>query len=464
MGLTEAPARAGSTADAGVAARSAAARLLEGVLHHGTPLDRLLDFEAGDPAFRKLAPRDRALARAIVATALRRRGQILAALHRLMERGVPPRSGRLGSILETAAAQILFLEVPAYAAVSTAMADAEADRHARHFKPLVNGVLRRLARERDAFLVGADAERINTPDWLFERWTAAYGEATARKIAGAHLVEPSLDLTVKSDPQGWAERLGGIVLPNETVRLIPSGPIEALPGYADGEWWVQNAAAALPARLLGAVAGKRVADLCAAPGGKTAALALAGARVTAVDISAARLERLAANLARLKLAAELIAADLLNWSPPDLFDAVLLDAPCTATGTIRRHPDIPWLKRLEDIATLAELQARMLARAAALLKPGGTLVYCTCSLEPEEGEMQFTRLAGRHDLRLVPIELAELGGLAEVRTSEGVLRTLPSHLSFGEPRLAGLDGFFIMRLQKNQEARSAGGATGIGKR
>jgi 16S rRNA (cytosine967-C5)-methyltransferase len=447
VGLIEARERAGSPADAGVAARSAASRLLEGVLH-GTPLDRLLDLVAGDPAFRRLEPRDRALARAIVATTLRRRGQILAALHRLMERGVPPRSGRLASILEAAAAQILFLDVPAYAAVSTAMADAEADRHARHFKPLVNGVLRRLARERDAFLAADDAERINTPDWLFARWTASYGEVTARKIAGAHLVEPSLDLTVKSDPQGWAERLGGIVLPNGTVRLIPSGPIEALPGYADGEWWVQNAAAALPARLLGAVAGKRVADLCAAPGGKTAALALAGARVTAVDISAARLERLAANLARLKLAAELIAADLLSWSPPDLFDAVLLDAPCTATGTIRRHPDIPWLKRPGDVGTLADLQARMLERAAALLKPGGTLVYCTCSLEPEEGELQLTRLAARHDLSLVPVEPAELGGLTEVRTPEGAVRTLPSHFSAAEPRLAGLDGFFIMRLQK----------------
>lgn len=445
--MTQARERAGSPADAGVAARSAASRLLQGVLH-GNPLDALIDPQAGDPAFRRLQPRDRAFARAIVATALRRRGQILDALYRLMERGVPPRSGRLASILETAAAQILFLDVPAYAAVSTAMADAEADRNARHFKPLVNGVLRRLARERDAFLTAADAERINTPDWLWQRWTAAYGETTARKIAGAHLVEPSLDLTVKRDPQGWAERLGGIVLPNETVRFIPAGPIEAIPGYADGEWWVQNAAAALPERLLGAVAGKRVADLCAAPGGKTAALAFAGALVTAVDISAARIERLAANLARLKLPAELVAADVLSWTPPDLFDAVLLDPPCTATGTIRRHPDIAWLKRREDIGALAGLQARMLERAAALLKPGGVLVFCTCSLEPEEGEWHLARLAGHDGLRLLPVEPAELGGLAEARTPEGAVRTLPSHFSAAEPRLAGLDGFFIMRLAK----------------
>jgi 16S rRNA (cytosine967-C5)-methyltransferase len=445
--LREAREPAGGPADAGVAARSAAARLLQGVLN-GSPLDALVDPEAGDPAFRQLQARDRALARAIVATTLRRRGQILAALDRLMERGVPPRSGRLASILETAAAQILFLDVPAYAAVSTAMADAGADRHARHFKPLVNGVLRRLAREREAFLAAEDAERINTPVWLWQRWVAAYGEATVRKIAAAHLIEPSLDLTVKGDPQGWAEKLGGIALPNGTVRLLPSGPIEAIPGYAAGEWWVQNAAAALPARLLGAVAGRRVADLCAAPGGKTAALALAGAEVTAVDSSAGRLERLAANLARLKLAAKLVAADVLSWTPPDRFDAVLLDAPCTATGTIRRHPDISWLKRPEDVAALAGLQARMLERAAALLKPGGLLLYCTCSLEPEEGEQHLVRLAGRHDLRLVPVEAAELGGLADTPMPGGAVRTLPSQLPSPEPRLAGLDGFFIMRLAK----------------
>jgi 16S rRNA (cytosine967-C5)-methyltransferase len=461
--LKPAPARAGNATEAGVAARRAASRLLSGVLD-GTPLDSLIDPHAGDAAFRQLEPRDRALARAIVATALRRRGQILAALSRLMARGLPPRSGRLQSILETAAAQILFLDVPAYAVVSTAMADAEGDRHARHFKPLINGVLRRLARERDASLAVGDAGRVNTPAWLYERWAAAYGDDTARKIAAAHLVEPGLDLTVKNDAQGWAEKLGGIALPNGSVRLVPSGPVEMLPGYAEGEWWVQNAAAALPVRLLGAVTGKRVADLCAAPGGKTAALALAGAEVTAVDVSAGRLQRLAANLARLKLAANLVTADVLTWTPAEEFDAVLLDAPCSATGTIRRHPDIPWIKRPDDIAALADLQLRMIERAIALLKPGGILVYCTCSLEPEEGEAQLARLRAAHDeLRPVPVEADELGGLAEALTPEGAVRTLPCHLPNAEPRLAGLDGFFIARLRKDRNARS-GGLSGEGRR
>ena len=380
---------------------------------------RLVDPATGDPVFRGLEPRDRALARAIVATTLRRRGQILGALRLLMERGVPPRSGRLAAIIETAAAQILFLDVPDYAAVSTAMADAEADRHARHFKPLLNAVLRRLARERDTILAARMRSGPIRRTGSGSAGPRPMAKRRPARIAAAHLVDPSLDLTVKRDPQGWADRLGGIVLPNGSVRHVPAGPIEELPGYADGEWWVQNAAAALPARLLGDVAGKRVADLCAAPGGKTAALAFAGARVTAVDISATRLERVAANLARLALGAELVAADVLAWQPPEPFDAILLDAPCTATGTIRRHPDIPWIKRPEDVAGLAGLQARMIERAAAMLKPGGTLVYCTCSLEPEEGERHLARLGDGNRLRLVPVVPAELGGLAEAITPRG---------------------------------------------
>jgi 16S rRNA (cytosine967-C5)-methyltransferase len=263
-----------------------------------------------------------------------------------------------------------------------------------------------------------------------------------------HLVEPYLDLSVKRDPEVWAEKLGGLVLSTDSVRLVPSGPIEALEGFAEGAWWVQDAAAALPARLLGDVAGKRVADLCAAPGGKTAALVHAGAAVTAVDISAERLVRVSANLARLGLKAETIAADILDWNAVEPFDAVLLDAPCTATGTIRRHPDIPWLKRAEDVAALADLQARMLDRAVSLLASGGTLVYCTCSLEPEEGEAQVVRALACHPLDLVPVAPAEIGGLAEAVTPAGAVRTLPSQMKLDSPRLSGLDGFFIARFRK----------------
>jgi 16S rRNA (cytosine967-C5)-methyltransferase len=337
-----------------------------------------------------------------------------------------------------------------HAAVSLAVDQVAADRNARHFKGLANAVLRRLERERDALLPQLHAVNLDTPDWLWQRWSATYGEATAWQMADAHPLEPALDNSVKSDAEGWAEKLGGIVLPTGTVRLVPAGPVEAMAGFGDGQWWVQDAAAALPARLLGEVAGKRIADLCAAPGGKTAALAAAGARVTALDISTERLRRLGDNLKRLALDAELVRADVMQWNVADdaLFDAVLLDAPCSATGTIRRHPDVAYLKKPEDIAGLAALQGRMLARAASFLRPGGTLVYCTCSLEPEEGEAHLAALADL-PLTLDPVGAREVGGLAEIVTSDGAIRTLPSHLAHAEdPRLGGLDGFFIMRLRK----------------
>ncbi|MEX0852734.1 MAG: transcription antitermination factor NusB [Bauldia sp.] len=428
----------------GFATRDAAARLVSAVLDRKKSLDALLD--GGDVGFAGLAPRDRALARAIVATALRHHGEIAAVLDRLIDKR-PPRASALAPILATAVAQILFMAVADHAAVSIAVDQIAADPAARHYKGLANAVLRRVAREGDALLAGLDPAVLDTPDWLWSRWCRTYGEADARRIAAAHRIEPSLDVTVKSDAHGWAERLGGIVLPTGSVRTAASGMVEMLPGFAEGAWWVQDAAAALPARLLApTVAGKRVADLCAAPGGKTAALCAAGARVTAVDVSAARLRRLSDNLARLGFAAETVAADIFAWQPDAPFDAVLLDAPCTSTGAIRRHPDIPWLKRPTDVTALADLQARMIERAVALLKPGGVLVYCACSLEPEEGEDQFARALDRLPLAPLPIAAGEIGGLVEVVTAAGTVRTLPFHLPGPSPRLSGLDGFFIMRL------------------
>lgn len=430
----------------GAAARAAAAALLSAVLDDRQPLDGLIDDAEGPLA--GLPPRDRALARALVGTALRRHGEIEAVFGRLMEKRPPRRAGRLIRIMQIAAAQILFMEIADHAAVSIAVDQIGADRDARHFKGLANAVLRRLARERDTIRADLDPARANTPDWLWQRWTATYGEATARAIAEAHLVEPSLDLSVKADPQAWADRLGGIVLPTGSVRLAPSGPVSDLDGYADGAWWVQDAAAALPARLLGAVAGMRVADLCAAPGGKTAALCAAGARVTAVDISARRLRRLSANLDRLGFSAETVAADISDWAPPAHFDAAVLDAPCTATGTVRRHPDVPWLKEPGDIARLADLQTRLLDKAVALVKPGGTLIYCTCSLEPEEGEDQLARALDRLPVTVAPVTPDEVGGLSAIVTPQGNVRTLPTHLPAATARLSGLDGFFIARLKK----------------
>jgi 16S rRNA (cytosine967-C5)-methyltransferase len=288
----------------------------------------------------------------------------------------------------------------------------------------------------------------DTPKWLLARWSKHYGADTARAIAQADGHEPALDLTVKSGAETWAERLRGRVLPTGTVRTLAQGAISLLPGFREGAWWVQDAAASLPARLFGDVRGKAVADLCAAPGGKTAQLAFAGARVTAIDRSPARLGRLRENLTRLELHADIVAADALEWQSGP-FDAVLLDAPCSATGTIRRHPDIPWLKSEADIAALTSLQQRLLDRAVDLLKPGGTLVYCVCSLEPEESEAQIAALLAR-DPRVAraPDAAQEVAGHAEFLNPDGDLRTLPPQLPDPDPRWGGLDGFYAARLTR----------------
>jgi 16S rRNA (cytosine967-C5)-methyltransferase len=313
---------------------------------------------------------------------------------------------------------------------------------------LVNAVLRRIARQGTDRLRDVDTIALDTPPWLLVRWTQAYGAEMARAIAQANGREAALDLTVKQDPDHWAGVLGGRVLPTGTVRAIAHGPVAQLPGFAEGAWWVQDAAAALPARLLGDVRGKSVADLCAAPGGKTAQLAQAGARVVAVDRTEARLTRLRQNLARLKLAAETVAADATQWQAGP-FDAVLLDAPCSSTGTIRRHPDIPWLKREGDLAELTTLQRSLLAHAVEMVKPGGLLIYCTCSLEPEECEAIVTDLLARDSqLRRRPVTAAEVGGCGELVTANGDLRTLPCHLPDTTPQLGGMDGFYAARLER----------------
>jgi 16S rRNA (cytosine967-C5)-methyltransferase len=247
----------------------------------------------------------------------------------------------------------------------------------------------------------------------------------------------------------WAATLGATVLPTGSLRMAAEGRIEDLPGYADGAWWVQDAAAALPAKLLGDVAGQRVADLCAAPGGKSASLAARGAHVTAVDISAERLQRLTTNLSRLHLSATVVEADITSWLPTTLFDAVLLDAPCSATGTIRRHPDILRLKRSSDIAKLVPLQARMLDQALRIVKPGGLLVFCTCSLEHDEGVAHVDRLLNDNsNVERVPISAPAFGVDPSWLTPAGDLRTLPFHCPSDVPELSGLDGFYAARLRR----------------
>jgi 16S rRNA (cytosine967-C5)-methyltransferase len=427
----------------GLPARRLAAALIDEVLRAGTALDET--YERMAPGF-GLDAADASLARAIAVTSFRRLGTIQNAINDRLERGSPKNSGPFEPILVAAAAQILFLDVPDHAAVDLAIRHLHEDGRSARYVSLGNAILRRLARERDAVLAEAVDPFEDTPPWLAESWQTAYGEDTAAAIAKAHADEPPLDLTVKEDAAGWAEKLDGIVLPTGSVRLRERAPVPSLPGFAEGEWWVQDAAAALPALLLAARPGERVADLCAAPGGKTAQLAAAGADVTAIDRSGPRLRRLRANLERLGLTAEVITADVAIWQA-EPFDAVLLDAPCSATGTIRRHPDVAWTKSEEDRDRLVALQSRLLEAAAKLTKPGGRLVYCTCSLEPEEGERQVEAFLASHpDFARSAIEPAEVGGLAEAINAAGDLRTLPHQLAGESPRLSGWTGFYASRL------------------
>ncbi|MGQ0532021.1 MAG: RsmB/NOP family class I SAM-dependent RNA methyltransferase [Caulobacteraceae bacterium] len=452
-------------------ARRAAADLLVAVMDRRCALEDAL---SETPSFNTLEGRDRAFARALVTAGLRRLGGVNAVLSRFLDRPLPDSAQHARALLHLGATQLLVLGTPAHAAVGETVETANGMREARGFAKLMNAVLRRVSREGqtilDALPPGADL-----PAWLYTRWRATYGDA-APHMAQALLQEPPLDLTVKDDAAGWAERLGGVLTPTGSVRLLPlslaergsggegrenarvsdqlnapptspapspqgRGLLESLSGYAEGAWWVQDAAAALPAKLLGEVRGKRVLDLCAAPGGKTLQLAAAGARVTAVDKSEARLKRLRENLARTKLEAEVICADALEFTANEPFDAVLLDAPCTSTGTLRRHPDVAWLRRPTDVRALAALQAQLVSAAAELLKPGAPLMYAVCSLEPEEGP-GIVAEALRDGWRRAPLT-NEIH--ADFITADGDMRTHPGFW----PEIGGLDGFYAARLLRH---------------
>jgi 16S rRNA (cytosine967-C5)-methyltransferase len=427
----------------GLPARKLAAIVIDEVLKARLALDET--FERLAPSF-KLDAADLGLARAIAITSFRRLGTIQHAINARLERGSPRNSGMFEPIVVAAAAQILFLDVPDHAAVDLAIRHLHEDTRSSRYVSLGNALLRRLARERAAILAEALDPFIDTPEWLAANWIESYGEETAAAIAKSHREEPPLDITVKADADAWAEKLDGVALPTGSIRLRERHGITSLPGFDEGAWWVQDAAAALPVRLLAPQAAERIADLCAAPGGKTAQLAAAGAVVTAVDRSGPRLRRLRANLERLGLSAEIVSKDATTWQA-EPFDAVLLDAPCSATGTIRRHPDVAWTKTEEDRAKLCHLQARLLEAAAKLTKPGGRLVYCTCSLEPQECEQQIEIfLSENPDFKRAPISAAEIGDVAGAIDGNGDLRTLPHQLPGGTSRLSGWAGFYASRL------------------
>jgi 16S rRNA (cytosine967-C5)-methyltransferase len=422
---------------AGFPARKAALDVLSQVLRKRRPLDVALE------SLPELPPRDAGFARAVVGETLRRFGQLDALIRALVPKPLPPhKSGPALDILLMGACELLFLDVPAHAAVDAANRLAQSDDKATHFKPLINAVLRRVSREGKA-IVEAQDPRIATPDWLWTKWQIAYGDGAARAIACAHLVQAPLDIVLK-DPMQNPFTASPFVF-GDVVRLTDPGRIDALPGFAEGAWWVQDVAATLPVRLLGDPAGQRVIELCAAPGGKTAQLAALGASVIAVEREAGRAARLRHNLERLKLNADVAEADARDWQPDEPAPFVLLDAPCSATGTIRRHPDLPWIKGAADVHACASEAGELLDAAATMTAPGGLLVFAVCSLEPEEGPEQIAAFLSEHDdFVRVPVTAEEVAGHAEW-LGNGDLRTLPSHLSAD----GGMDGFYAARLKRS---------------
>ncbi len=430
-------------------ARSVTFDLLTAVLRQKLSLDQAL---SEHPGIGGLEVRDRGFARSITATTLRRLGQIDALIDIALERPLPRKAQGAHDLLRLGLTQLLFLGTPPHAAVATTVDLAQALGHGPH-KSLINAILRRFSREGSDLVKNQDAARINTPNWLWQAWTAAYGEPTCRHIAEAHLTEAPLDITVKGntleDKKEWAEKLDARLLPTGSLRRDAGGMVNTLEGFDDGAWWVQDAAAALPVRLFGDVSDKHVIDLCAAPGGKTAQLAAAGARVTAVDRSEKRLLRVRENLDRLGLDADIVCADAGDWRPDKMADAMLVDAPCSSTGTIRRHPDVARLKAPEDVSKLSGVQDRLLAAAVDMVKPGGEIVYCSCSLQPEEGPDRITALldAGAPVSR-VAVQPGDIGGPGKLTedliSADGALRSLPSHLEEG----GGMDGFFAARLKR----------------
>lgn len=414
----------------------------------GKPLDSAW---IADRHFTSMSPSDRAFVQLLTKTVLRHLGQIDDIISRFLDRPLPESSKimRVKHILRLGIAQLVWLKTPPHAAVHSSV-ELTKQIKMEKFSGLVNIVLKRAAKESDAIMEKQSAARLNTPKWLWDSWVMAYGEKIAEQIAAAHMEEPSLDISVKSDPDFWADKLGGKTLPCGSVRLHEAKNITHLQGFNKGQWWVQDIAASIPALLLISFFGdnikeKQVIDLCAAPGGKTAQLANTGAKVTAVDKSKERISLLKANLNRLKLSAECLNTDALKWSPKFTPDAVLLDAPCSATGTLRRHPDVAWHRNQGDIKRMAEIQKKLLNHTIDMLKSGGIIVYSVCSLQPEEGEQQIDKiLLERGDVSLFPVTDSMLCGMKECITKRGEVRTLPCHLS----EEGGMDGFYAAIIIK----------------
>ena len=392
--------------------------------------------------------RDRALGNRLVTTALRRHGHINAAMGRLLERGPPKRTGSFESHLRLGLAQLLYLpELGDHSAIHLAVEAIKPDPKARRFVPLMNAALRRAQSEADE--LRALPREMLLPRPLQQAWAATYGPGAVEAAVDNLIAGAALDLTLRDDDPELIEALGARRIMADTVRIDERDrPVNGLPGYADGRWWVQDAAAGIPARLVTLDPGARVLDLCAAPGGKTAQLVKAGHKVTALDSSAPRLVRLRENLARLGYSADIVEADGTTYTPPQKFDGVLLDAPCSATGTYRRHPEVLWHRGAARLGNRIELQRALIRAATNCLNPDGVLVYCVCSLEPGEGEGQLDWIAKDcPELVADPIARDELPALPQAVTATGTVRTHPG-LAVPGDRPGTLDGFFVARFRR----------------
>ncbi|WP_371739561.1 RsmB/NOP family class I SAM-dependent RNA methyltransferase [Bartonella sp. HY038] len=446
---------------AGIAVRQAALRMLGAVIDKATSLDGLTDNEHGHPQYLALDVRDRSLVRAILGAALRNRGAIDNAIDQFVDRPLPQNASALKHLIHISAAQILYLDVPDHATINLAVTIAKSDPRLTRFSGLVNAILRRFTREKDAILQQDDVLS-NVPLWFAQMLERDYGKEKAQDIIKAQAYEPPLDITASGDVEAIAQELGGEVLPFLSIRIAEVDcSIPELPGFAQGKWWVQDVAASLPARLMKAVKGQNIADLCAAPGGKTAQLASTGANVTAVDASTNRMKRLIANMERLNFNVATYNGELQDFKPEQPFDALLLDAPCSSTGTIRRHPDVLWTKSLDEIGRLADLQLQLLEKSIDLVKIGGMILFSNCSLSKREGERLVTKfLKNRTNVALIPFTVEELcqsfnntsdeakNIYANILTDEGYLRTTPADLPNENPKLSGMDGFFAARFKR----------------
>jgi 16S rRNA (cytosine967-C5)-methyltransferase len=417
-------------------ARRRAVNMLSSVLDKNHQLEDILSEN-----LKGLSNRDRALARAMTSTCLRHLGIIDSLIDKMLDRPLPKAATNIRNVVRIGLAQTLFMDIPAHAAVHDTVELIPANSK---FKGLVNALLRRSDRQGAKLLGQMNKAHKNTPDWLWKSWKSHYGAEIAEAIALAHLFEAPLDISVKENPEQWAEKLDCKLLPTGHLRKAAGGAITAFEGFETGDWWIQDFAASLPAKLFGDVSGLRVLDVCAAPGGKTAQLAARGAEVTAIDRSKARLTRLNENMERLNLKVSVKAADATGYLPANPYDAVLLDAPCSSTGTIRRHPDVAWLKTVDDVDKLGQLQSRLLDATISQLKSGGVLVYSTCSLQPE------AFLARHPNMKRKPVTSDEVGGLSEIVTEAGDLRCLPFQMKDADNEaLGGMDGFFAARLIKD---------------